>query len=77
MVMTENLAHILVFKTNINNGNDKPLLEQTMAAIVAIEEWSIDVEDVDRVLRVVSHETGPQEIINKVRALGFECQELE
>ena len=77
MVMTENLAHILVFKTNIMDGNDKLLLEQTMSVLGTIEEWSIDLEDVDRVLRVVSHETGPEEIITKVRALGFECRELE
>lgn len=77
MVMTENLAHILVFKTNIHTDMDKHRIEAALSEMKHIEEWSVDMEDIDRVLRVVSFELCPEEIISFIRSVGFECQELD
>lgn len=77
MVMTENLAHILVFKTNIHTDMDKHRIKETLSSVKAIEEWSVDTEDIDRVLRVVSYELCPEEIIKTINAIGFNCQELD
>lgn len=76
MVMTENLAHILVFKTNIDTDMDKHLIGAALSPVKEIEEWSVDMEDIDRVLRVVSYDLRPEEIIKTINAIGFSCQEL-
>ena len=41
-----------------------------------IEQWSIDHEDVDCVLRVVSNVLKPDAIIDMITEFGHECQEL-
>jgi hypothetical protein len=75
--MEINLDNILIFKTNISSQAQKENAKQILDNIDHIHEWSIDMEDVDRVLRVVSHNTNTNEIINKLTKAGYECSELE
>jgi hypothetical protein len=76
--MTEmNLDNILVFKTNISSHSQKDSAKNVLDSIDHIEEWSIDMEDVDRVLRVVSRQPNSNEIINKLTNAGHECSELD
>lgn len=75
MILMENLTHIQIFKTNIQ-ADDKMLLKVFLDNNSAIEEWSVDCEDIDCVLRVVSYELSADEIIKLVNEAGFECQEL-
>lgn len=68
---------ILVFKTNIES-TDLPRIKQTFDALPAIQKWTIDFEDCDRVLRIES----PSEnllplVISEVGALGLMCMDLE
>ncbi|MBS0032158.1 hypothetical protein ACTJJ0_22425 [Chitinophaga sp. 22321] len=69
--------YILVFKTNIATQADRlkvaPLLDQQPF----IERWTVDMEDVDRVLRVVANEPATDNIIALVRASDYDCAELE
>lgn len=44
----------------------------------AISRWSVDIEDIDNVMRVVTKARLPEmDIIKMVRNLGFECEALE
>lgn len=69
--------NILLFKTNIHteasHNNLKAILDQKPS----IERWTIDMEDVDCVLRIVSKEPELEEIIRTVTRLGYECAELD
>ena len=70
-------AYILIFRTNINNPEDCRKVAQVLDQEPCIGKWTVDLEDVDRVLRVVA--TGPltNHIISLVNACAYECAELE
>ena len=68
------LAHIHIFKTNIqkeNLGDIKKAFRNK-----SVSQWTVDTEDCDHVLRVVSHEMTESEIIQLVSQYGFECADL-
>lgn len=67
--------HILVFKTDIQTSADKARLEQVLAPL-PIEKWSVDTDDVDCVLRIVSASLQPAEVIQLVKRQRYWCSEL-
>lgn len=71
------IAYILIFRTNINNPDDRRKVAQALDQEPSIGKWTVDLEDVDRVLRVVA--TGPvtDRIISLVNGCAYECAELE
>ena len=75
--MTENLTNILVFKTNINTDADKKRISEFLVNQELIEDWNVDLDDIDRVLRIVSYELSPDDIIVLMTSLGYQCMELE
>jgi hypothetical protein len=75
--MTADFRHIHVFRTNVRSHEDKHRLGHYFSTVPGIIEWSVDLEDVDCVLRVVSHSMLPADIIASANDLGFECAELE
>jgi len=74
--MTENFNHILLFKTNVNCAGDKLLLQTIFDSNPAIEQWSVDLEDEDCVLRIVSYSLTHQQIIELLNKHGYNCCEL-
>jgi len=41
-----------------------------------IEEWNLDLDDCDKVLRIISHEINHEHIIRLMNDHGYECCEL-
>jgi len=74
--METDLQNIHVFKTDINKIEPACRISKTLDDHLDIQQWTIDCEDVDRVLRVVSEKLQPEVIINLIKQLGHECQEL-
>ncbi|KAF2333720.1 hypothetical protein [Flavobacterium daemonense] len=74
--METDLNTIHIFKTNISAINPDCPAHYALNNHSEIEQWSVDCEDVDCVLRVVSEILKPEEIIKIISDLGFECQEL-
>jgi hypothetical protein len=74
--METDLQKIHIFKTDIAKIDSNCPMQQTLTNHSDIQEWSIDCEDVDRVLRVVSEKLNPDAIISLVTDFGHECQEL-
>ncbi|MBO9732875.1 MAG: hypothetical protein J7623_29800 [Chitinophaga sp.] len=70
-------AYILIFKTNINNPEDRRKVAQVLDLEPTIGKWTIDLEDVDRVLRVVAIAPVTDRIIALVNACAYDCVELE
>lgn len=77
MTMTENLTHILVFRTNINTETDKLRVREFLSGQLLVEDWSVDMDDIDRVLRVVSHDLHPEDVVGLLNTIGYQCQELQ
>lgn len=72
----ENFDHILLFKTNIRSAEDKQTLHEPLDNNVAISEWSIDMEDEDCVLRVVTFTLQHYQIVDLLNTKGYLCCEL-
>lgn len=72
----ENFDHIHIFKTNICTTADKQAIHELLDGDVAVEEWTLDTEDEDKVLRVVSCTLQQQQIIDRINSKGYICCEL-
>ncbi len=68
---------ILVFKTNIVNNRHIKKIEPGLNLHPQIKEWNVDLQDCDKVLRVVTEKIHPSEIENIVLNAGYACQELK
>jgi hypothetical protein len=74
--MTNSFDHILLFKTNISCNSDKELMHTLLDGDPAIVQWTIDMEDEDCVLRIVSYQLTHQQIIELLNKHGYNCCEL-
>ena len=74
--MTENFDHILLFKTNINCQSAMLVLHAVLDGNPDIEQWTVDLDDEDYVLRVVSYKVTHQQIIALLNKYGYNCCEL-
>ncbi|HET7002215.1 MAG TPA: hypothetical protein VFI33_12925 [Puia sp.] len=75
--MTIDLSNIFIFKTNIQTEFDKLRIKNVLDASQKVLKWNIDMDDADRVLRIVSDSLRPEQIISVLDYVGFECTELE
>lgn len=70
----ERLIHI--FRTNVADEAQR----ETLRGVLDLEEvieWSVDLEDIDKVLRVVCTAGDADIYKQKVKVQGFICEELE
>ena len=68
---------ILVFKTNLSNRKRVKLISPLFQNHPVIRDWSVDLEDCDRILRIVT--LGPVnegEIIYMMNMCGYYCELL-
>jgi len=68
--------YTLIFKTNIESELALKEIEVALVADTNLLDWSIDREDIDKVLRVESKINNSKEIINTIRHAGYICEEL-
>lgn len=73
--MDININEILLFKTNIRTEADKKYIGEIMEA-QEIRQWTVDLYDVDCVLRIVSPTLKHEEIITLVMKNGYTCEVL-
>jgi len=76
MDTTEDFKHILLFKTNINSDTEKQFLHGLFDGNPDIKCWNIDMDDSDRVLRIVSATLSHTQIIEIITHRGYQCCEL-
>lgn len=67
---------ILVFKTSVHSPSDVVRLEDLLRTDERILRWNVDLEDVDKVLRIVSNTLTAPEVIRLLGDKGFLCEEL-
>ncbi len=68
--------HTLIFKTNIQSEQALKELDILLHKTTECLNWSVDTEDIDKVLRVNSSTNNTTEIINTLKQAGYICEEL-
>jgi hypothetical protein len=66
-----------IFRTNINTLQDKNMVIGEIQANFSVVACTVDIEDCDRVLRVVSPQLGEDVIMAFVQRMGFYCDLLD
>jgi len=69
--------NILIFKTNINSAGEFNFVKTHLAKKRGVFECTIDLDDRDKILRVISEKLTVKQVERKVALLGFYCRELE
>ncbi len=67
----------LIFKTNINSVDNFNLVRNVLYRTPNIYDCTIDLEDIDRVLRILAEDLTCGDVEKEVSNLGFFCKELE
>lgn len=68
---------VLLFKTNIQNQRMVDCLSPVFQNKEYIKEWSVDIEDNDHILRIVSEQLiSEYEVIRMVNNIGIACEVL-
>jgi hypothetical protein len=67
---------ILVFKTNLEHKQQLKEVQTALDGLEGINSWNTDLEDCDRILRVVSQGAKPEAVIHHMQGLGYFCEEL-
>jgi hypothetical protein len=73
--MEINIEHILLFKTDIRTEGDKRYIGKIMEEY-QIDQWTVDLQDIDCVLRIVSPTLKREDVIELVVQNGYHCEEL-
>jgi len=68
---------VLIFKTNVSKQSDVSSLQNLLSRHAHILQVSVDLEDCDKVLRIVGNNPSPTEIQLVVSSLGLTCLEME
>lgn len=68
---------ILVFKTSVKTLKDVKALSNQLNGISPSIDWSFDLEDIDKVLRIECTNDITSKIINLLKYKGFKCQDLD
>ncbi len=67
---------ILILKTNINSKNDFTSVKDNLNDSYKINECTIDLDDQDKVVRVIGDGFKIDDVISKFSSLGYYCEEL-
>jgi hypothetical protein len=68
---------VLVFVTSVSEPEQVSKVSPLLTSVRAIEDWNFDLEDCDRILRVVANGISPRYIEILMQNAGFNCMELE
>lgn len=76
MNLTKTETECLVFRTNLQTKTDVKRIADVMNTHSGILEWSVDLEDWEKVLRVVGTSISSRQIISILRSLNVNIQEI-
>ena len=74
--MVQNIDHLFIFKSNIKALGDMLVIKPLLDIHPQIEQWSVDLDDEDHVLRVLSSKLNKKGIVDFVAICGYSCEEL-
>lgn len=68
---------ILIFKTDIANRWHKSMAQKLLNNLEGILRWTVDVEDIDHVLRVEAVNLPPRHVELVLAMGGYYCEEMK
>jgi len=69
--------HIIILSTTVNNSIDLQHVSQVTSDFPEITEWSVDLEDCDKILRVVCDHNIGDKLVEQLGAQGMYAKVLE
>ena len=70
-------VEVLVFKTNLTDAKRISDVESLLDIHPHIVKWTVDLDDCDNILRIVSRNIAAQEVENILLNAGYYCEELQ
>ena len=67
---------VLILKTNIRYKKQVNKVAPLLNERNSIARWNIDLNDIDKVLRIESDDMALTEIVQLIEEAGFYCEEL-
>ena len=67
---------IYIYKTSVNNKTDRRFIARALDSILGETNWTIDLTDEDKVLRVQSKDDNAWLIIDVLSEYGFLCEQM-
>jgi len=67
---------ISIFRTSVATSEQIPFLKDTLDTIIGACFWNFDLEDCDNILRVKANPNVSGFLVQEIKKLGFECEEL-
>ena len=67
---------VLVLKTNIRYKKHVKTVAPLLDGQDNISRWNIDLNDIDKVLRIESNDLELIEVVQLIQEAGFHCEEL-
>ncbi len=67
---------MLILKTDINNSNDFRTVKNGLDGSWRINECTIDLEDKDKVVRIIGDDIEVNDVVGRIKSFGFSCEEL-
>lgn len=71
------MSRYIIMSTVINTPIDLQHIYQTIDAFLGILEWSVDLEDSDKILRVVSNNDVGPELVKSLEGVGISSSVME
>ena len=68
---------VMVFKTTVDTSLGVRQLKPLLDSMAGSNKWNFALDDCDRILRVVSRNIAPHQVIHLLTNNGFQCMELE
>jgi copper chaperone len=67
---------VLIFKTNIRHKDEIRQLDPIITSCPGVLKWSVDLSDIDKVLRIESKNADHSAVISLMTTAGYFCEEL-
>jgi len=68
---------LLIFKTNIGSQRKLNALKTVFNNLATIKRWTVDMEDIDKVLRIEAVEPLEEHhVIDLIKTIGLSCEVL-
>ncbi|MEO6851183.1 MAG: hypothetical protein ABI203_03990 [Mucilaginibacter sp.] len=68
---------ILVFKTDVTSKRKVSKVSTLLTSFPSIQQWNFDLEDCDKILRIVASDLNPGSVELLLNAAGFNCKVLD
>ena len=71
------MNEIFIFKTSVHTEAHAQQVATLFGPVESIKQWSFDLEDCDRILRVVASDLEPGAIAQLLGNVGVACEQME